>query len=880
MTASSASSSRVLRWALYVAGGLVALVLLVALLLPRLFSDAQLKALVIPPMEEATGRTVQIDGIDLRVLPSPAVRVSDVAIANAEGFGDAPFVSARELNVEVALWPLVTGTIEPTAVELVAPTLRYEVADDGSTNIDDLAATDTTQTASDEPGGAAIGVSNFRMTDARVLYHDRSTGQWADLAFGSQISALPTDAGAFDSQGTFDVASLRALLPDVSSDTLAVQNATLTYDVLAALDSGRVDLRSVRLETPPLTLQTSGALSDLNIRPAVDLSLETTETDLAALASFLPADALGGITPQGAVQLNVQMRGPLPDSIGTDGFSLDGTGRLAGLGVDVDGTTYLRDLNADLALSLDEAALQNIQGQLLGERLTGAVTVRDLMGDATLDGTLAGAADLGRLSGLAVAEDDAASTMDVSGRAEYDVRFSGTASDPSTLRLTGPISVADLQYSTTPATFRAPLHIPQATFRLTGTDLTADRFTMRSGDEQMALAFAARNLLPADRAFAETNPALALTFTYTADQLDLVALFPETDASEITYSEVFAAQLAGADVRGRPPEEVAEEMYGDVELPAFAVDGDVQIGTLLNEPQRFDDLSMDVRMRNRRLDVQNLSAQTYGGTLAGSLTLDQSAAATSAYVRPMRESVLMAASTSGAAPKRTKAFPLPDTPTALAYDFTLEDAQASAFLADWTRLGEVVSGTMDLNISGDSPLQTGFLPITNALTAIGRSAVVDGGFADDFGLSSALINRLGIDVPSFAQFRRLGGPFSIEDGALQLSEWSLNNALLQEGTVSGSLGLGGTVNLQLGGQMPLSMVSGSRLAQGNTISRLLGAIGGEDGQVPLQVGIGGTMRDPQVQVDTDAFRSALRDLVPNPGRRLRDLFDGGNGGGK
>jgi hypothetical protein len=583
------------------------------------------------------------------------------------------------------------------------------------------------------------------------------------------------------------------------------------------------------------------------------------------------------------MQISVQMRGPLPDSTGSEGFSLDGTGQLTGLGVDYEGTTYLQDLSADLALSLESAGLQNIQGRLLGEPLEGRIAVSDLMGDAQLDGQLAGAADLGRLSGLAASDAEAESSMEVSGRAEYDVRFSGTASDPSSLRATGPITVSDLRYRTTPATFREPLVIPEATFRLTGTGLSADRFPMQSGTERMALQFAARNLLPADRAFAETNPALALDFTFTSDELDLVALFPEVDDTEPTYGELFAAQLSGSDVRGRSPEDVAQEIYGDVEIPAFAVDGRLEIGTLLNDPQRFDDLAMDMRVRNRRLDVQNLSAQTYGGSLAGSITLDQSAAAASAYVRPARTSVLMASaspSASGgvAAPKRSVALPLPDTPTALAYDLALDGAKASAFLSEWTRLGNAITGTLNLRVAGDSPLRTGFLPIADALTASGSSVVADGGFAEGFGLASAIVNRLGISRPSFTQFRRLGGPFAIRNGAVELTEWEMSNAVLQGGTVSGSIGLGGTVNLQLGGEMPLGNVRGSALAQGSGLSQILQALSGEDGAVPIQIGIGGTMSDPEVAVDREAFQRALQDLVPNPGRRLRNLFNRGGGG--
>ena len=126
--ADDASSSsllrRVLVWGGSIAGGLLVLLLVVALLLPQLFTSEQLKGYVVPPMEEATGRTVEIDEIGLRVLWTPALSVSGFRLANREGYGPEPAVEAGELNVEVALFPLFTGAIEPTAIELVDPVIR------------------------------------------------------------------------------------------------------------------------------------------------------------------------------------------------------------------------------------------------------------------------------------------------------------------------------------------------------------------------------------------------------------------------------------------------------------------------------------------------------------------------------------------------------------------------------------------------------------------------------------------------------------------------------------------------------------------------------------------------------------------------------------
>ena len=990
---SRSRAARLARWGGGLLGGLLVLVLAAALLLPQFFTSEELKSYVVPPMEEATGRQVEIDEIRLRVLWTPAVSVSGFRLADREGYGPEPAVTAGELNVEVALWPLLTGTIRPTAVELVDPTIRYTVAEDGATNFDDLLASDTTQAAEDEGGLPDIPVSDFRTTGAQVRYQDRSTGQALALDFDAQLSALP-DGDALTSRGTVDVRALRALLPDVRADTLAVTDAQVTYDLRANLAAGRLDLSDLTVETAPLTLRTRGRVTRLATRPTLDLTVETTDADLAQLAAFAPAAAVEGLNPSGTLELTTTVRGPLPDSTGaTDSLSVDGTGRLSGIGLDYQGTALLRDLSADLALSLDEAALRAVQGrllgadlagsvavtdpagtprvaldlktgamnladlaafappeqvegynpqgtlrldvtadgpipedassldalaidgtgrlagvgvdyegtallreggadlsfdgttaavrgltgQLLGERLEGEVTVRDPLGDATAEGRLAGAADLARLSALAAEEGTEASS--VAGRAEYDVRFSGPLDDPDAIRPTGQVRLANVQYPY--ESFRHPLEIPDATVQFTGTGLSMDRFPIRTGEQTMALQATARNLFPVSTGLAETDPAMALDFTFTADRLDLVELYAEADTGDVAYSQLFAATLSGSQVNGRSPEAVANELYGGTELPAYAVDGRVEIGTFLNDPQRIDDLAFDVRMRDRRLVAQNLSGATYGGQLAGSITLDQSgAAATSARPRG-GGSVLMATRGPAGAPR-----PAAPPSTVLDYDVQLTGAQAGAFLEDWTMLGRVVQGTLDLNIDGGTPLTEGFLPLADALTAEGTSIVADGGLSLDLGVTKALVDRLGLGSSALTKFRRFGGPFTIEDGTLEMGTWTLGGATQAE--LTGALGLGGSVDVTMRMALPVSALQTSKIpglvgggdgGLAGLVQKLAGSDAG-DATVPVRIALGGTMRDPTVEVvDKDAVRSAIQRLVKEQGLgRLRDLLPGGGGG--
>jgi hypothetical protein len=423
--------------------------------------------------------------------------------------------------------------------------------------------------------------------------------------------------------------------------------------------------------------------------------------------------------------------------------------------------------------------------------------------------------------------------------------------------------------------------VPDATVQLTGTGLSMDRFPIRTGEQTMALRATARNLFPVSKGLAETDPAMALDFTFTADRLDLVELYAEADTGDVYYSQLFAATLSGSQVNGRSPEAVAQELYGGTELPAYAVDGRVEIGTFLNDPQRIDDLAFDVRMRDRRLVAQNLSGATYGGQLAGSITLDQSGAPATSARSGDAGSVLMAARGPAGAPR-----PSAPPSTVLDYDVRLTGAQAGAFLEDWTMLGRVVQGTLDLNVTGDSPLSEGFLPLADALTAKGTSIVADGGLSLDLGVTKVLVDRLGLGSSVLTKFRRFGGPFTIEDGTLEMGTWTLGGATQAE--LTGALGLGGSVDVEMRMALPVAALQNSKIpglvgggdgALAGLVQKLAGS-GADDATVPVRIALGGTMRDPTVEVvDKDAVRSAIQRLVKEQGLgRLRDLLPGGGGG--
>ena len=131
---------RIARWGGGLLGGLLVLVLAAALILPQLFTSEELKGYVVPPMEEATGRQVQIDEIGLRVLWTPAVSVSGFQLADREGYGPEPAVSDLMTSPRVAL-DVKTGAMDLATLAAFAPPEQVKGLNPKGTLALDLTAT-------------------------------------------------------------------------------------------------------------------------------------------------------------------------------------------------------------------------------------------------------------------------------------------------------------------------------------------------------------------------------------------------------------------------------------------------------------------------------------------------------------------------------------------------------------------------------------------------------------------------------------------------------------------------------------------------------------------------------------------------------------------
>ncbi|GAB4225978.1 MAG: AsmA family protein [Kiloniellaceae bacterium] len=180
------------------------------LVLPNFWDWNGEKGRIAALVREHTGRDLQIAGdVSLRLLPTPAFSAGEVTLANIEG-GSAPaMVRLDELQIRVALAPLLRGDVLVESVTLVRPQVLLEVLADGRANWDlrERAATDAAGDAVSAPSGTgssagdqSIRVDSFIVEDGTLRYLDARSGR------SEVVENLNAELGAESLVGPFAVA--------------------------------------------------------------------------------------------------------------------------------------------------------------------------------------------------------------------------------------------------------------------------------------------------------------------------------------------------------------------------------------------------------------------------------------------------------------------------------------------------------------------------------------------------------------------------------------------------------------------------------------------------------------------------------------------------
>jgi len=212
----------------------------VAVIAPSFIDWSQYRPQIEAQAEKATGYDIILGGdLSLSVLPFPQVSVKDVTVKAPEGLKSDYLVKLERLDLGLALFPLFTGQIEVSGIDLVGADIVLQVGADGkprglSPQMGGETASSETAENTPEKSAKDIAINNVSIKDGRVrLINDKSGQEQIFENINMNLSAASLS-------GPFKIAGgLRTMGLDIDLDGAAgrlEKGAATTVNVAANIN--------------------------------------------------------------------------------------------------------------------------------------------------------------------------------------------------------------------------------------------------------------------------------------------------------------------------------------------------------------------------------------------------------------------------------------------------------------------------------------------------------------------------------------------------------------------------------------------------------------------------------------------------------------------
>lgn len=238
--------SKPLKIILGIVGGVIALVLVALVAAVLMFDPNSFRGKLSAEIKDRYHRDLAVGDIKLGIFPWLHVKISNVNVSNGEGFSKEPFAQVGELELGVALLPLLKERkVEATAITLTDLTLNLEKDDKGGSNWADFTkADDKKDEDKDEKDKSNsielknVNISGIDLKNITLHYSDAQSGKHY------AVDHLNFKTGALKVGEPFDVESSLAL---TSKSPEALVDLKLKTTVLANFDAKTYSLSNLKL---------------------------------------------------------------------------------------------------------------------------------------------------------------------------------------------------------------------------------------------------------------------------------------------------------------------------------------------------------------------------------------------------------------------------------------------------------------------------------------------------------------------------------------------------------------------------------------------------------------------------------------------------------
>lgn len=567
---------------------IVILLLLVSLVSKIIFTKEKLLSLVVPRIEKALDREVEIEDITISIWGGLGVDVEGMRVLNPSGFTQEELFKFEQLLVRIKFWPLLHKRIEVKKLILESPLINLEKNRKGISNFGDL--------LKGREGGFSLPVTfdQMEIKDGKILYLDNKEKKRIVLYEFEERAKLSLDEKMENirATGKISIDQIELDLPQYKGK-LPQLTFSLEHDLNLNMPGDSLNINSLKIWIAKISFDLKGKVEKLSAAPQMNLEVSSNEIPLEDVLASLPQEEsspLNQLKTSGKMKLSA---------------SLEGEMKTATL-PQIQGKIFFRDVKIDFAqlpqsfkMPYGEINFNNRSVSLfsskakLGEAPLEFKAVVDNFGDPHLTSELKMKFDLTLLGEFKKMPEGTS----LKGETEIDAKAYGKIKKLQEMNLSGRVNLREVEV-TTPA-LGVPAKNLNADLSFKGGDVNITNLALSLGESSFDLQGRFYQAIPYFLFKGEEKP--VLNFSLNSPLMDLDEIFPVTKEVETEETKPISDTLL---------------------LPDINAKGQLSVQKLIFRKVEYTNLSASLDVTDGILKIENVVSNVYTGTIGGKVVCD------------------------------------------------------------------------------------------------------------------------------------------------------------------------------------------------------------------------------------------------------------------
>jgi hypothetical protein len=717
-----------------VVAGIIVLLILATLVVKIIFTKEKLLSLLVPKVESALKRRVEIEDINVSIWGGLGVDVKGMKVLNQTGFVQEELFRFDQLSIRVKFLPLLRKRIEIKKLILNNPEIYLEKSQGGTSNIEDLTKS--------EGGKIMIPVAfdQLEIKNGTIVYLDSKDQKKIVLHKFEESARLALDEKMENAKATgkITVDQIELSLPDYKG-VLPPLTFSLEHDINLNVPQDRLDIASLKIGIAKISMDVKGTVEKLSTTPILNLTVQSNEIPLSDLFASLPkaeSSPLNKLTTSGNLKISSsfqgEMKGEFPPQI---------QGKITFQNVKIDFVQVPQPFSMPYGeINFDNRSLNFFTSQAkLGESPMELKLVVDNFSDPNLTSELKAKLNLAILSEFVRMPEKTS----IAGEAEVNVKAYGKIKSPAgsiapeRMNFSGQMQLRNVEAST--PTLGVPVKDLNADISFIKGDVDISNLSMSLGKSSLNLQGKLYGAIPYYIFKNQKKP--LLNFSLNSPLMDLDKIFPSEQHAERKVEE-------------------KTTVVDTIPLPDINASGQISIQKVIFRKVELTGLSAKLDVTDGVLRLDNIVTKVYSGSVGGKVTCDLNNMEHIPYN----------------------------------IDLTANQIEANDFLSQFTSFGNHLFGKMNMNANFSG--KGNQLPdIQKSLTANGTVSFADGKLVN-WELLDKVASFLKLDSFKEQQIKTLRNTFRIADSRVWFDDFSAITKD-GDFKLLGSVGLDGSLDYKL-----------------------------------------------------------------------------------